>query len=266
MNRNIFYNYIRAAPFGGSITQNQVNGVEHILDYWDKNYSEGDVRWLAYALATVFRETGGLMLPVKEKGSDKYLSKYDTGKLAEKLGNTPAADGDGVLFAGRGLIQITGRSNYRKYGIEDTPDKALDPDFAVFILFDGMEKGTFTGKKFSDYFNGNTSDPVGARRIINGTDKSQLIASYYKNFLDAITAANKPEEAKPEEKAPLPTPPKFYEDPTFQTTVATSTLGSIGSLVAAINNPWALLGVVVFVAAGGLIGYFVIRARHDKAV
>src|SRR5471032_2875959 len=71
----------------------------------------GQPKRIAAFLAQVGHESGELRY-VRELGSDQYLSKYDTGPLAIRLGNTPDADGDGQLYRGRGLIQITGRSNY----------------------------------------------------------------------------------------------------------------------------------------------------------
>lgn len=68
-------------------------------------------RSIASFLAQTGHESNGFEW-LKELGNNKYLSKYDTGTLAKRLGNTPEADGDGQLYAGRGLIQITGKFNY----------------------------------------------------------------------------------------------------------------------------------------------------------
>ena len=69
----------------------------------------------AMFIAQVLHESGEFRY-LAELGNDKYLSKYDTGTLAKRLGNTPEADGDGQLYKGRGLIQITGRYNYQQCG------------------------------------------------------------------------------------------------------------------------------------------------------
>ncbi|BCQ60777.1 hypothetical protein PBOI14_25270 [Pseudomonas sp. Boi14] len=66
---------------------------------------------MAAFIAQIGHESGQLLY-VRELGGDQYLSKYDTGTLAKRLGNTPEADGDGQKYRGRGLIQITGRANY----------------------------------------------------------------------------------------------------------------------------------------------------------
>lgn len=206
MNRKALFDTIKTTLFGGRLTQEQVKGIDSILNTMEKL----DPRWLAYALATAYHETGGKMVPVNEnlnysaKGLRVTFPKYFTAAdalkyerkpqaianraYADRMGNGSEASGDGWKYRGRGLVQITGKDNYVKYGIADDPDKALQPDIAVAILFDGMVSGKFTGKKLSDYF-GLGTDWVGARKIINGTDKADKIAGEAKQFYAAILAS-----------------------------------------------------------------------------
>jgi putative chitinase len=79
---------------------------------------------IAAFLAQVGHESGQLHYR-RELGNEHYLSKYDTGNLAVRMGNTPQADGDGQRFRGRGLIQITGRSNYRQCSLALFGDERL---------------------------------------------------------------------------------------------------------------------------------------------
>lgn len=66
-------------------------------------------QYQAAFIAQVAHESGGFRY-VKELASGK---SYDTGTKAKALGNTPEADGDGQKYKGRGLIQVTGKHNYK---------------------------------------------------------------------------------------------------------------------------------------------------------
>ena len=149
----------------------------------------------AYLLATAWHETAYTMQPITEYGGKTYFNKYDTGRLAKILGNTPQADGDGHLYRGRGYVQLTGRANYirasKALGVDflGKPDLALDPTYAAKILVRGCSEGWFTSKKLGDYLTTTRTDYLNARRIVNGTDKASQIASYAKRFELALLEA-----------------------------------------------------------------------------
>ena len=50
---------------------------------------------------------------------------------ANRMGNGPPESGDGWRFRGRGIIHLTGRENYYRFGFERDPDAAAQPDNAV---------------------------------------------------------------------------------------------------------------------------------------
>lgn len=205
-----FFAAVRTSLFSGRLSTNQVNGMEAILDEWQTK--PFDTRWLAYMLATVFHEADNTMCAISENlnysasGLRATFPKYFTTAqaaacarqpqrianraYANRMGNGSEASGDGWKYRGRGLVQITGHDNYAKYGIADDPDKALDPIKAVEILFDGMTNGRFTGKKLSDFFTASTTDWIGARKIINGSDRAADIAGYARKFAAAIEGAS----------------------------------------------------------------------------
>lgn len=169
-----FFSKVRAAF--GELKQSQVDGFNAILDGWEAS-GLTDPRWLAYMLATVWHETARTMQPIKEYGLGKGR-QY--GKPDARTGQT---------YYGRGFVQLTWYGNYLKLGdllgvdLVHKPDLALDLNIATQILFQGMTKGIFTGRKLDQYFNDTVENPVGARKIINRLDKAELIAGYYKNFL-----------------------------------------------------------------------------------
>jgi putative chitinase len=195
LDRTKFFASVRTSLFGGALKQGQVSGMDAILDAAP---GEMGVAPLAYCLATAFHETAQTMQPIKELGGTAYFTRmYDIQgnrpNVAKSLGNVNP--GDGAKYAGRGYVQLTGRANYARFAklviadLVNNPDLAMVPQTASAIMFMGMTDGLFTGKKLADYFGPGRSDPVGARRIINGTDKAVQIAEYHAKFLAALQAA-----------------------------------------------------------------------------
>lgn len=79
---------------------------------------------VCHFLAQIAHESGELRYS-QEVASGKA---YDTGRLAKILGNTPEADGDGQKYKGRGLIQLTGTANYKRFNeyLKNTLGETVD--------------------------------------------------------------------------------------------------------------------------------------------
>lgn len=130
----------------------------------------------AYILATIYHETGKKMRPVREIRQNK--TDTERRKRIRRLQDRYWYSG----FYGRGYIQITWEDNYRKFGIDDDPERAMEPETAFRIAYVGMKTGMFTGLGLNDYIHSNKKDYYGARKIVNGLDKAKHIANIAHRF------------------------------------------------------------------------------------
>lgn len=207
IDRGIFFDKVRAKPFGGKLAQSQVDGMNYILDEWERKPLSDDLRHLAYPLATTYHECSGTMQPIEEYGKG---SGQPYGVPDKTTGQT---------YYGRGYVQLTWADNYKKMtqalGLTGDDDlylhasRALDPKIAADVMFHGMWNGSFRPpNRLDTFFNATDDDAYRARDIING-DRSivpkwsngvsigNLIKDYHQNFLDALHAANVEEEPNP---------------------------------------------------------------------
>lgn len=200
MNEQAFFERVRASLFGGRLSKDQVEGMQAILRTWH-SIGNGNDEVLAYILATAYHETARTMQPIYERGPVRYFDKYEAGtSIGTRLGNT--LKGDGFKYRGRGFVQLTGRRNYdfvgKKLGLDlvGRPDDAMGLMYAAEILIKGSLEGWFTGKSLGAFIDDideadddETREFINARRVINGTDRAQMIAAYAIDFEAAIKAA-----------------------------------------------------------------------------
>lgn len=121
-----------------------------------------------YEIKTPLRQAHFLAQLIHESGSFNYLEEIDLGDYLEgreDLGNI--YPGDGCRFKGRGLIQITGRTNYEACGqalgvnLIEAPTRLAEPDLAC------LSAGWFWSKNKINV-DADRDDIEMVTRIING--------------------------------------------------------------------------------------------------
>lgn len=218
MQKKIFFDAVRGPLFGGAISLAQMYGTEGIIDR--ALIDRTPLRHLAYMLATAFHETARTMQPILETRQPTEKSNPSIATAIKRLDASFAAgklpwvkrpywrkDAEGKSWLGRGLVQLTHRPNYEKMskivGVDllRDPGRAMEPGIAVAIMFEGMTRGSFTGRPLSDYLDGRSRDYVNARRVINGKESAAKVAGYAERFEQALTAAGYSSSTSPTDGA-----------------------------------------------------------------
>lgn len=187
-----FYEAVTADLFRGSLPDWQREPLDRIID-------EGEARGrrlveCAYVLATGYHETGRFKtLEEWGKGEGKAY-----GEPAPLMGTGSRVTKTAVYY-GRGPQQETWLANYARLSVAATLhfgrpiDLVNDPDALIrdwalmaWALWDGFITGRWTGKNLADYFAEDRADYLQARRIVNGTDRAELIAGYAREFEAAL--------------------------------------------------------------------------------
>jgi hypothetical protein len=146
-------------------------GLSSLVSAWQKR-GDGDMKKLAYILATVDYETSGSFKPLLEKTAS-------------------AADN----YYGRGYVPMEFKGNYiiigKDLGVDlvDNPDLALNPDIAAEVTIDIMMRGLATGHRLGDYFSATKSDWVGARAITGTGAHGAEIAAQAQQIYAVLTGA-----------------------------------------------------------------------------
>ena len=95
-----------------------------------------DARDFALFFGQVAIESDGFATAVEYWGPTAQQARYEGRR---DLGNIQA--GDGVRYHGRGIFQLTGRTNYRRFGqilgidLERKPELAMQPETSLRVAF-----------------------------------------------------------------------------------------------------------------------------------
>lgn len=147
-----------------------------VLDKYEKRFGLEQAHRYAQLIPQLQHESLDFKYDKEIWGPTPAQKRYDT---RTDLGNTPEADGDGKLYAGRGPIQITGKANYarftawcRKFIDPKAPDFVAKPELVNTDPWEGLvvlwywDAGNPTGKSLNRF--ADIGDVEMITRKING--------------------------------------------------------------------------------------------------
>lgn len=184
-----FFQEVTDSLFYGSLPEWQRRPVLRILEEGQRRHRS--IEEIAYVLATGYHETGRW----------KYDEEIGEGRGRDYGEPIWLIRGRRVSYHGRGDTQLTWLHNYarmsvfltlehgREINLVSNPDLAKEPEYSSLIIWEGMVRGMFTGQNLADHIRPGQADYIGARRIVNGTDQAERIASYARKFEAALRAA-----------------------------------------------------------------------------
>ncbi len=149
---------LRLAPKGETVI---VKGIAQRLDGLASEHDITTRLRLCHFLAQAAHETDGFRT-LEEYGGPSYFQRYEG---RQDLGNTQA--GDGVRYHGRGIFQLTGRANYRRFGkilginLEGAPERAKEPEISLAVAFAYWSERAINAAADAD-------DIAAVTRLING--------------------------------------------------------------------------------------------------
>jgi putative chitinase len=187
------------------------DSLKQVLEYARTDKNLNDISDLAYLLATAKIESDYSLQrweadyacnligkPYKEKPCESALNYYRSTKGGKKNYYTLGVDKNGLPYFGRGLIQLTGKDNYKKYGdligvdLVNDGDKALDPknSYKIASTYLSQKRGGIYAKndvKRSTFDMAIDGDLTLARKSVNGgtkkLDEVNTAYNFWKNIL-----------------------------------------------------------------------------------
>lgn len=188
-----------APRFSGAKGERQnriITAVGEVLAATLASYAINTRLRIAHFLAQTCHESAGFRTTEEFASGARYEGRADLGNVQP---------GDGVRYKGRGLLQLTGRANYREFGrligqdLEGDPEAAAEPVLSLRIACEFWKKKGINALCDAD-------DIVAVTRRINGgtnglddrralTAKAKVAVARIEGFV--LTGATPPTNGRP---------------------------------------------------------------------